>query len=117
MALFLAQLLALSALATDVTQSQHWISYTETNPYCVNVDLCAWESNPIVAGQPEAFKATRRFIEVGVRALPDMMSENEVLVATLIQGGVHMHSAISNNQKVEEFGFPRYWMLSYSWQF
>lgn len=116
MFLVLLQLLAYSALATDVTQTQHWIQYTSESPYCVQ-DLCAWDSNPIVAGRPEQLEKLSRFMETGIALAPKMLSTGEAVSALALLASLNLGSAIANNRMSPDFDFPQYAIVSYAWRF
>lgn len=117
MLLFLIQLFALSALATDYTQTQHWAQYTEDSPYCIDHIRCAWEINPIVAGSHDALDDFAAFVETAIHAAPYVVGDEAAALGTLVQGILHFASIIANNALAPEFGYPQYVMIAYSWSF
>lgn len=92
-------------IATDLTQSQHWIEYTKINPRSVD-GWQIWERNPFVAGktieQATAMAIGANYLLYKFADNIDSKYRTILLIgATLIEGKV----VYDNHKTMERFSF------------
>lgn len=115
--LLIVQLAALSALATDRLQTQHWIAGAPSNPLATPAGGFVYEVNPILAGRPYMLDPYFDFWEAVVEAAPRMLSPP---LALAVPGWIAFEdgrTVLRNNELAAREGLPRYWMLAYRWRF
>lgn len=111
------QFLAFSALATDCAQSRHWIEGTREHPVPTPAGGWVYETNPLVAGRPEALESCARLLATAIEAAPRMLSPPLAALAIGAFAVEDVLAVLHNNRLSAEDGLPQYWMIAYRWRF
>ncbi len=109
--------LALSALATDRLQTQHWIEGTASNPLATPAGGFVYEANPVLAGRPWMLDPYFDFLEGVTEAMPRMLSPPWSVPVQALWAAAAIANVARNNDLAREQGLPRYWMLAYRCRF
>ena len=114
--IIMLQFLALSALATDRFQTQHWIAGTPDEPVLSPNGMALWwELNPMIAGKPEMLDAYAKAMEAVTLEIPRMLGPPWNIIALAGWTAGALHTVAQNNERTAISGYPRYYVLAYRW--
>lgn len=109
------QFLALSAIATDRFQTQHWIDGTWDSPVASPGGFGWHELNPVLADRPEMLDAYMKALEAVTLGIPRMLGPPWNIIALASWTAGALQAVARNNEWTAISGYPRYYVLAYRW--